>query len=334
MPRISSLSLAAAGLSVAVLVAAPAPIETTETIKERKGFIPNRVYHALPGKTVGIMVSDVAAMMGQEGRGGPADAYGFSRDMGSYNWMYAPDNDQPIITNLTVKVGEKGDNSKTYPKLNMANPRTVKQWNIDVPYALVEVEVNDGLGCPADEHFTATTMRRLDGTKEYPLVVADVVKELKERYKKYQEDQAKGISGALEESQKAAIKDKKPTGPRETKDMFYITWQPKEEKVRVHFRTTISDGAYETATVPGFPGGPFRLPPGPGAGVPPQLNAAFPPPPPQLREVKYGTTFGIEFGMAYEVNKSGRVDRVLTLPFEAFQKEIPPPPGVKLSGEK
>src|SRR5579859_6957458 len=106
MKRISSFGLAAAalaGLSVAVLLAAPAPTDTTETIKERKGFIPNRVFHALPGNTVGIMVSDVAAMMSQEGRGGPPDAYGFSRDRGSYNWMYAPDNDKPIITNLAVQ---------------------------------------------------------------------------------------------------------------------------------------------------------------------------------------------------------------------------------------
>jgi hypothetical protein len=323
-------AVALAGLTAAVLVAAPAPTETTDTIKERKGFIPNRVYHALPGKTVGILVSDVGAMMLQEGRGGPPDAYGFSRDLGSYNWMYAPDNDKPIITNLTIKVGEKGDQTKTYPKLNMANPKTVKQWNIDAPYALIDVEVNDGLGCPADEHFTATNMKRLDGTKEYPLVLPDVVKELKERYKKYKEEQSKALDAALDDSQKAAIKDKKPTGPRETKELFYLTWLPKEEKVRVHFRTTVSDGAYQTVTVPGFPGGPIPLPPPPGGPIPPQLNAAFPPPPPPPRQVQYGTTFGIEYGMAYEVDKSGKVDRVLTLPAEAFQKEIPPPQGVKL----
>ncbi len=331
MSRFRVLSLAAltlAGLTTAVLVAAPAPSETTDTIKEHKGFIPYRVFHALPGKTVGILVSDVAPIMGQDGRGGPADAFGFSRDLGSYNWMYAPDNDQPIITNFTVKAGEKGDKTKTYPKLNMANPRTVKQWDIvDAPYALVEVEVNDGLGCPADEHFTATNMKRLDGTKDYPLVLPTVVKELKERYQKYKDEQAKTLDAALEESQTAAIKDKKPTGPRETKELFYITWMAKEEKVRVHFRTTISDGAFETVTIPG--GRPIPLPPN-GGPPPPQLAAAFPPPPPPPRQVKFGTAFGIEYGVAYEVDKNVKVDRTLTLAPEAFKQEIAPPAGVKL----
>jgi hypothetical protein len=85
-------------------------------------------------------------------------------------------------------------------------------------------------------------------------------------------------------------------------------------------------------TVPGFGGRPNQLPPPPGGPIPPQLNAAFPPPPPPPRQVQYGTTFGIELGMAYEVNKNGKVDRVLTLAPEAFQKEIPPPAGVKLPG--
>ena len=94
--------------------------------------------------------------------------------------------------------------------------------------------------------------------------------------------------------------------------------------MRVHFRTTISDGAYETATV----GGPVPLPPGP-AGAPPQLNAAFPPPPPPPRQVKFGTTFGVEFGMGYEVDKAGKLERTFTLPVAAFQKELPPPPGIR-----
>jgi hypothetical protein len=312
--------------SVALALAAPAPTETNETVKDRKAFIPNRVYHAHPGKTVGILVSDVAAMMAQEGRSGPPDAYGFSRDLGSYNWVYVADKDKPTIGTLTLKVGEKGDKTKAFPHLSMANPKTLKQWDIEAPYALVEVEVNDNLGCPADQAFVATNMKRLDGTKEYPLVLPDVVKDLKERYKKHKEDDQKNIAAAMEESQKAAVNDKKPTGPRETAELLYITWLSESQRIRVHFRTTISDGAYEAATV----GGPAPLPPAPGpGGAPPQLNAALPPPPPPPRQVKFGTTFGVEFGMGYEVDKTGKIERTLTLPIAPFQKELPPPPGVR-----
>src|SRR5260370_8215893 len=106
----------------------------------------------------------------------------------------------------------------------------------------------------------------------------------------------------MDESQKAALKDKKPDGQRETKELFYITWQPKEEKVRVHFRTTISDGAYETVTVPGF-GGPFPLPPPPGGPVPPPLNAAaFPPPPPPPRPVNFHTTSAAPLAIRHDVH--------------------------------
>jgi len=40
----------------------------------------------------------------------------------------------------------------------------------------------------------------------------------------------------------------------------------------------------------------------------------------------YGTEFGMEYGVAYEVSKSGRVERILILPPESYVREIPPPP--------
>jgi hypothetical protein len=142
-------------------------------------------------------------------------------------------------------------------------------------------------------------MKRLDGTKEYPLVLPDVVKQLQERYKKHKEEQAKVLDAALDDSQKAAIKDKKVTGPRTTNEVFYITWLPETQHVRMHFRTTVTDGALETMTIAG--------------GKRP-------------RTITYGTKFGIEYGMGYEVDKNGKVERVLELPVEAFKTEIPPPP--------
>ena len=303
MPRLSCLFACLAPLSfTALLVAAPAPIEpSSETVKDRKTYLPHMIFHPLPGKTIGIFVTDVASAMGQEGRSGMPDAGAFSRGLDSYNWLYVPVKDKPTIKRLPLKVGEKGETTKTFTSLSQATPETVKQFDIDVPYALVEVEVNDGLGAPADQHIVGTKMKRLDGTKEYPLVLADVVKALRDRYAKYKEDEKKNTEAALADSQKTAIKDKKPTGPRQTNEVFYITWLPDTEKVRVHFRTTISDGAYETIQLP-------------GKGRP--------------REIKYGTTFGIEYGAGYEVDKNGKVDRVLILPPEPFKTEIPPPSGV------
>src|SRR5262249_48636681 len=150
--------------------------------------------------------------------------------------------EKPLITNLTLRVGEKGDRTKVYPSLSMANPETVKQWDITVPYSLVEVEVNDGLGGPPEEAFTATKMKRLDGTKEYPLEVAEVVKELRKKYQTYLQEEAKGIEVSMAEAQKKALGERKPTGPRDTKELFYLTWMPETQRLRVLFRTRITDG--------------------------------------------------------------------------------------------
>jgi hypothetical protein len=273
--------------------------------------------------------------MGHEGRGGPADAMGLSLNGGSYRWIYVPvaAREDAIIFDLQVKAGEKGSLTQRYPLLNMANARSIKQWGIGVPYALVEVEVNGGEGAPADESFAATKMTRLDGTKLYPFNVTESVAELKKRYAEWKNEQKNKLDEAMLDAQKKAIKDRKPTGPRETQELVYMTWLEDSKRLRIHFRTTVTDGEYKF-TPGGIERGPFPLPvpPRPGKRLPPQGGlqpqgfAAFPPPPPFRERVRYGTSFGIEFGMAYEVSPAGKVDRVLSLPAQPFTKELPPPP--------
>jgi hypothetical protein len=322
----------AGALLAGVGLAAPAPRgPIVETFKDRNSFLPQRKYQALPGRAVGIVVSEVAPMMAHDGRYGPADAMGFSVNGNSYSWMYIPVADKPRITNLHVAVGEKGDAKKIYPQLDMANPAALKQWGIETPYALVEVEVNDGLAAPDDQAFVATKMKRLDGTKEYPLKVPEVVAELRKRYQSYLQDDKKTIDEAMAKEEKDALKDKKATGPRESTQLFYVTWMPESQHLRVCFRTRMSDGAYQFSE-----GGvrprpvPLPLPPNrrPGAAnaapaVPPTAKKV--PPPPHFR-VRHGTTFGIEFGMAYEVDKSGKLVKTMKLPIEGFRQVIPPPP--------
>src|SRR5262249_53574994 len=140
--RRSALLLTVAVLTALTVNAAPAPAPgtTNETVKDRATFVPQNKYKSLPGKAVGILVSDVRAMMAHDGRGGPPDAMGFSVNGNSYRWVYVPVTQNVLINNLQVKVGEKGEGTRVYPTLSMASPTTVKQWNITVPYALVEVE--------------------------------------------------------------------------------------------------------------------------------------------------------------------------------------------------
>ena len=311
-----------AGLSV---TADPAP---EPVVRDPKDFIPTRKYAPVRGTSVGILVSKVQDVMGRDGRSGPADAMGFSTGGNSYRWVYWPVTEKPLITNLQLDVGLKGDKKKVYPSLSMANAPLVKAKGIDDAYALVEVKVNDGDGAPAGEGFVATDMKRLDGTKKYPLKLTAVVEDVQKSYKKHLEGQKKAIETAMAEVQKKALKDRKVTGPRESKEIMYLTWLPENDRVRIAFITRITDGAYTEVN-----GGAVR--PLPLPVVPPAKakGLAFrPPAPPRGVGIRIGVTFGVELGMAYEIDVTGKVVATEELPCKSFSQELAPPPGGGIRG--
>jgi hypothetical protein len=290
----------------ALVVLAVGTADPDEMVMDRSAFIPRMKFAPLPGAALGILASDWRTLLAEEGRSGPGDVLAFSTGGASYRWVYLPVMDKPTATNLRVHTGQ-GDAVKVYPSLSLANPSTLKPLGIEVPFALVEVEVNDGLASPADQTFVATKIKRLDGTPEYPLRVPGVVAQLHKRYQDHTAAQQKAITDALAEAQKAALKDRKPTGPRESVEQLYLTWLPDVQRLRVHFRTRITDGAYQTV-VSGVPAGPR---------------------PPKARGVRTGPTFGIEFGQGYEMDKQGKLVKTVTLPIQTFQRELAPVPAGK-----
>jgi hypothetical protein len=322
-----------AALMLAGAWAFAADVEPDDIIKDRKAYIPQRKHDPLKGKTVALLVDDVKAYMGFDGRGGPPDAMGLSLNNNSYRWIYVPTPDaaMPLISGLTVEVGEKGDKKKTYPKLGMANPTFAKGWGINVPYSLVEVEVNDGDGAPPGEAFVATKVTRLDGSKKYPLDVTKCVEKARERYKADSKAMAARIEKLLEAEGKKVLKDRKVTGPRETAQLEYMTWLTEKETLRVAFRTRVSDGSYSEVEGRGFGRpGPVRPAPVPpvAKGAAGKLALRFPPPPPPPFKVKVGVTFGVEYGFAYEFDKEGKQVKRQELKPEGFSHELQPPPGL------
>ena len=174
-------------------------------------------------------------------------------------------------------------------------------------YVLVEIEINDNLGAPkCDENqgFVATKMRQLDGTKEFPLKVAEVVVDLRKRYKKHLADQEKTIAAVLARAGKDALKDAKPTGPKQQEETMYVTWLPDKDCLVVRFRTTITDGAYTIA----------------GTNIHHETGRVG---------SRVGTSFGIEFGRGYEVSKTGKTTRVFKLPIQSFTKKVGLPVGME-----
>ncbi len=303
--------------AMAPLAAAPVPKDTDEPVLDRKKYLPTREFQPRAGKVVGVVVSDVVGMMGRDGRSSQADALGFSSNGGSYNWMYVPMEGMPQITNLNVRVGEKGDQTVQYPKLGMATLPRIAAWGVKSPYTLVEVEVNGGMGAPADEAFVASNMAVVEGSKAYPLKVEDCVAKAKAMYKEYQKTDAKKLDAALAKSRKDALGERAATGPRETADLMHITWMTKEQRLVVTFQTTITDGAYKGGNGAGLDGGEV-----PAVAAPAVARR----PPPILDEGgRWGTQFGIEFGRRYEFNGDGAALGTKTLAPEGFKKELPIP---------
>lgn len=311
--RRTALYLAAIlGTLAASLAVADPP--SGEPIKDRANFIPARKQQALPGKVVGILAYDAQPVLSVEGRSGPADQLCFGVNGCSYRWVYVqtPNAPQPVISNLQVPVGDKGE-KKVYPALDIARPANVQGFGVTQKYSLVEVVVNDGLGSPSNDSFVATSIKVLDGTQNFPIKTTEVIEDLKKRYTAFLKDQANVIERQLGEAGKKALKERKATGPREQSDLMFVTWMPQEQRLHVHFRTRVSDGSYNTVQ-----GGPEKVPP---------FGGKLKQQPPRDFRMKTGVTFGVEFGMAYEVGRDGRLAATRALPFQAFQEELRIPLG-------
>ena len=61
-PLTAALTLGVLAASLAV--SAPAPVSTSGTVKDRENFIPKYKFQPLPGKVVGLLLSDVLKVIG------------------------------------------------------------------------------------------------------------------------------------------------------------------------------------------------------------------------------------------------------------------------------
>src|SRR5262249_1562629 len=149
-----------------------------------------------------------------EGRSGPAEQLCFGSGGTSYRWVYVTAGKNATVGRVVIPVGSQGER-KVFDNLSVASPATVKRWGVEAPFALVEVEVNGGQGSPATDAFVATNIRRLDGSREYPLKLDEVIPDLRKRYADFLAEKATAIDGSLNEAIKMPLGTRKLTGPRE-----------------------------------------------------------------------------------------------------------------------
>jgi hypothetical protein len=293
-----ALALAAAGATA---------VRAADGDKDSADPFPRREFQPLPGKVIGVLAAGGREVLAQEGRRGPADALCFGRDGDSYRWLYVPAPKKPQIGALNVRVGTKGDASKRFDRLSMANPATVARWGVAGPYVLVEAEVNGGLGAPPGETFVATQLRPLDGTKEYPLQVARVVGDLRRQFEAYLKDQDGAVEKGLSKARARVPDGYKLAGGREQAETVFVTWLPRAEQLRVIVMARIARKALG-------PVRPAREPLATADGTQPGT-------PPSAA----GLSVGVELGMTYDVSKKGVIESSHPVPLHLFEKAFTAP---------
>jgi hypothetical protein len=290
-----------------VLLALPAEAaRPAEGDRDPADPFPRQEFQGLPQRVVGVLVSGAQEVLALEGRRGPAEAYCLGSGPSSYRWLYVPVRANWIIGGLNVPVGPHGDTVKGFTHLSMANPKTVERWGVHGPYALVEVEVNGGLGAPPGDSMVATHLRVVDGSKQYPLQVSRVVAEMRRKFQVYLKEQEDAIAEGMREARGKRPPGHKLAPGREQTETLFVTWLRDSDQLRVVLRARITKKAVPTSKPP----------------APPQQVLVHdderPPPPP----VHCGVEVGVELGMTYEVSKQGLLDAARPVPLRVVRKEL------------
>jgi hypothetical protein len=270
------------------------------------------------------LVSDADRFTGlAESRGGQADAVEFSTESSSYRYIFlsALAGEEPDFEGFHIGVGAAGEKrTKVYRDLVFARNKNLQTRGITERFALVEVEVNSGLGSSGDDQFVATNIRVLDGGTAYPLRVVDVVADLQQRYDAHRREQEVKIQDAMADVRRRTIKDAQTNGHPTDITLMYLTWLPTTEHLQVRFRTELTDGATFRGQHPGGSSmHPILGALAQGSGI---LGAAA-----HISQTHHAprriiqsfqVEFGVQLGMTYEVSKTGKLEECKELPLLAF----------------
>ena len=302
MPGLKTLALLAA---VIVALSTIPATGGAEQLPGPGGPLPMEPHFApLPGLAVGVLVRDAGQVLRAEGRFGPGDAVVFGRDNASYRWVYVPAGPKEAEESVYVLVGQNGERTQRFTGVVLATTSTLRAPPGQGGFALVEAEVNGGLGSPPVESFVATRLRVLDQTPEYPLDTARIVETMVARCRDdlASDDAVKrmfeSLVGAAWDAAKGVQKEILTTR---------VTWLAREERLRIECLVRVSHGEYRY-----------------GRGVARQDQEADS----ELDEgIRYGRQVGVTATLAFEADKAGRIEPAGETAPEPFTVEIPPPGG-------
>lgn len=262
--------------------------------------LPVQKFEPLPGKVVGVLASNNQTLLANEGRKGPADALTLGTGTGSQYWVYLPDQKKPMIGAMLFPVGKDGKQLQRFNRLNFATVEKLKPAGITQPFTLVEVEVNGGRGSPAKPSFVATSIQPVEGTKLYPLHATEVIDRLQERFAKWKLTRARALDVALtaERHELGWLKSKDTT--RSEEQLFYVTWISDRKVLQVQIRHRLQEK--DPLATLARPAIAYQA----DDGTPPKTKAE--------------RIIGVEEGVAFEVSRQGKVDRMEAIPLKEFHR--------------
>ncbi len=273
-----------------------------KTVMDREHFIVQSSWSAVPGRAIGLLLPDLISPgdgVNHLSAASVADrALSFSTAGHNYRAVFIPVSSHPTGRDLTVRTADGG--TRFYALVDNAAPRTAP---VKGPYAVVELEVNDGEGATDDNRYpiVATKVRPLDGTPGYPASTSAIMEALQARHERFAGSQAADADSILARLATALpprfVVDR---ALRTSWTATYATWLPDLRLLRVHFATRWIDTATDQAWTP---------PPWDGTRHPIER-------PPQQR-------VGAELGSAYDVSPDGHLARVGRLPLAAWDVTRP-----------
>jgi hypothetical protein len=178
----------------------------------------------------------------------------------------------------------------SFPLVAMYEPQTRNPYGLHAPAHLVEVEVNGGQGAAPGVHFVATGCRVLDGTRRYPIVVADALAAARRRFDEVLARDRSAVAAAL--ARAASAPGAEPYGPTTTLTHEGVspTWLRESQRLRVLFYRAVTATSFKSEPAPiagdGSSPGPWRPRPGP---------------------ITRTRTHGVELGLEVEFDQRGRM---------------------------
>ena len=259
----------------------------------------------LPGTAIGLIDGTRTTAPQQVKQRIDANPAVFTRD-GAARFLYLIASPTEQGSKQYFYVGQSGP-VQAFPNIVPATQSILRSRDIPGPFALLEVEVNEGKGSPPPplgENFVATSFRVLDRTQQYPLDSSQAIDEAVKRCRtKFAMIMA--ADPAFASVARSAFRASKSKMRKELLDAG-ATWVSHSERIRVECNFRLVDDEFKY-----------------GRGVlqdEDHMNASN-------QGIPSGRQSGVRVTVFFEASKTGNIEFAGETVPQEFTIDVPPPGG-------